>query len=310
MTISSSSVTARSSASARAGEGSACPSSISPIVKMNWRTASRTSSRWPGFPSARWRMGTSDSLVQLEEFGLALGVQHCVLPSTLLDDATRSLGGQDQLVGPRFLGLGILLGRDVWPESLPVLPLPRQVRGGAISTGSIRGAFRQLPSVVSWRREAGHHSATPVWAHRDGAILQVYGAFDALACSIAHQFKTPGSKRAAFSRHLASQLPAGTTAIKDSILTVVASTEWGELDELRNEAAHRGVIVRYFTSSADGTKIHVDPAGTAERREAFSLVHRLVNWAEGPLRWFWLGAEDWREPWEPSVIGSVLDLDA
>lgn len=166
----------------------------------------------------------------------------------------------------------------------------------------------RLPSV-RWRREGGHHVAAPVWAHSDGAILQLYGAFDALACSIAHRFDIPDSKRAAFNRRLAVQLPADAGPVRDSILAVISASEWKEIEDLRNEAAHRGVFVRYFTASADGTEIYVDPRGASKRREAFSLVRRLVIWAGGPLRWFWRGAEDWTEG-EPSVIGSMMDLDA
>jgi len=172
------------------------------------------------------------------------------------------------------------------------------------------GLLPDLPSVFNWRREGEHHPAAPVWAHSDGAILQVYGAFDAVACAIAHRFDLPDSKRASFGRLLAAQLPAAEAPVRESILAVVGSTEWNELDNLRDEAAHRGVVVRHFSASADGTQIYVDPHGAPERREAFSLVCGLVIWAGGPLRWFWHGVEAWRESWEPSVIGSMMDLDA
>jgi hypothetical protein len=167
----------------------------------------------------------------------------------------------------------------------------------------------RLPSVFRWRREGPHHPAAPVWAPSDGAILEVYGAFDAVACAIAHRFNLPNSKRASFGRPLARRLPSGTAEIRKSILAVVGAPEWDQLDDLRNEAAHRGVVVRTFSASTDGTRIYVDPRGASQRREAFALVRRLVIWAGGPLRWFWLGAEAWRGG-ELSVIGSMMDLDA
>lgn len=218
-------------------------------------------------------------------------------------------GGQGQLVEPEDLGprhtLAVTCGQSPYQYS----NLSRGKYDVALyQLAQFEDLLPRLPSVFQWRREGVHHPAAPVWAPSDGAILEVYGAFDAVACAIAHRFNVPNSKRASFGG-LANRLPPGTAPVRRSILVVTGAPEWKELDELRNEAAHRGVVVRTFSASADGTKIYVDPSGTLERREAFALVRRLVAWAGGPLRWFWLGAEAWRE-WEPSVIGSMMDLDA
>jgi hypothetical protein len=124
-----------------------------------------------------------------------------------------------------------------------------------------------------------------------------------------HQFGLPNSKRAAFGWQVLCQLPGEAEPLRASIRAVLQSPEWLELDELRNEAAHRGVLARYRTASAAGAEIHVDAPSVEQRREALSLVRRLVEWGEYPLRRFWLAAEEWRT-WEPTILGSSMDLDA
>jgi hypothetical protein len=57
--------------------------------------------------------------------------------------------------------------------------------------------------------------------------------------------------------------------------------------------------------------VYLDPRTVEEDacREAAPVLSDLVRWAEGPLRWLWNIGETWREPHEPTALGTLMDLD-
>jgi hypothetical protein len=184
--------------------------------------------------------------------------------------------------------------------------------------GWFRGAVTE-PGTGVWRIGADHPQA-PMFAHGDGCVLQLYGAFDAFSCAIAHRMGLPNPEVASLTGLRLQVLGQDHPELARSVTVILESADWSELAELRHRAAHRGVLPQYIWSGpADRgeavpmyvTRVYLDPrrSGKRSRREVLPVLSSLVAWAEGPLRWLWNIGETWREAHEPSAIGSIMDLD-
>jgi hypothetical protein len=188
--------------------------------------------------------------------------------------------------------------------------------------GWFKKVIEEIPAVTWVWRIGNHNPQAPLWAHGDGCALQLFGAFDAFSCGIAHHLGLPRADEASFAG-LGNGIPSQHIGLARSVRAIVEAEEWKELADLRHRAAHRGVLGQYLWSgpasserdaTAGGpyvTRVYLDPR-TVEletRREALPVLWKIVSWAEGPLRWLWNLGETWRQPHEPSVIGTLADLD-
>jgi hypothetical protein len=154
--------------------------------------------------------------------------------------------------------------------------------------------------------------AAPLWAHSDGCALQLVGAFDAFACAIAHKLHRPRSDRASMAR----LIPRASDGQFSSLVKhVQGATEFTELLELRNHAAHRRVLGQsvHATSEDPGVLrlyLETDAMTSIVRTEANDELARLLAWARGPLVQLWTEAETWRRIGEPTVLGTALAIES
>jgi hypothetical protein len=179
--------------------------------------------------------------------------------------------------------------------------------------------LEMFPQIALLRPIGDQLGVSPIYAHSDGCVFQLYGAFDAFACAFAHRFGFPDAERASFARsvdkRLAPQWPEDleeADSLRDEIREVVESERFGHLEELRNLASHRGVVVRYLVADRDpGIKaFFTQSKDPAERGpEVLSELQEVVNWALTPLLNLWDVAEEWREPGEYSVEGTLHDIE-
>jgi hypothetical protein len=182
--------------------------------------------------------------------------------------------------------------------------------------GWFREVVTTFPDVGFLFRIGGDNPQAPLWAHGDGCVFQLYGAFDAFSCAIAHHLGLPRPDEASFNKLPLSKI--GPPQLARSLKEILESAEWSEIAELRHRAAHRGVLGQYIWSgpAAPGgsryvTRVYLDPRTVEEdsRREALPVLTELVAWSEGPLRWLWNIGKTWRQPHEPTSIGTLIDLD-
>jgi hypothetical protein len=156
----------------------------------------------------------------------------------------------------------------------------------------------------------------PVWAHSDGCIFQLYAAFDAFACAVAHRFGLSRPERASFKaltgdRGVGKQVP-DQLAVSESVQAIIDSDEFGDLEDLRNRAAHRAVVgQRVRAGSYSGIRVLFDHGLVqGPEVEVPPVLHRLIDWAHGPLWWLWDMGETWRQSHETSALGSRMDRHA
>jgi hypothetical protein len=187
--------------------------------------------------------------------------------------------------------------------------------------GWFRKVVTEFPDVGFFWRIGGDNPQSRLWAHGDGCAFQLYGAFDAFSCGIAHRLELPRPEEASFNRMRLRISEQAHPGLVHSIEAISGAAEWSELEELRHRAAHRGVLGQYVWSgpATPGpvppgryvTRVYLDPQAVDEgtRREALPVLTGLVSWAEGPLRWLWNIGETWRKDHEPTAIGTIIDLD-
>jgi hypothetical protein len=178
-----------------------------------------------------------------------------------------------------------------------------------------RRVLPEVPQIVLFFRLDQDHGLAVVWAHSDGCVSQLFAAFDAYACAVAHQFGLRKTDRASFKRIAADKGLTSTPeeeAVAGAIEAVVASSQYQDLDGLRNTAGHRGVVGRSLRADTDpGIRVFLEPDASfkGEGTEVLPTLESLVAWAETPLRELWDRAEAWRQDHEPSVKGTPGDLD-
>jgi hypothetical protein len=157
---------------------------------------------------------------------------------------------------------------------------------------------------------------SPVLAHSDGCVLQLYAAFDAFACAVAHRLTLlPRDDRASFKGLRGPGIALDSAELADLIGAVLDAPEFEQLEDLRNLAAHRGLIagsVRSASPTGMGVEVYLE-RGAAKKdgeTDVLQLLGGTVEWAKEPLRWLWEFAEAWLEPGEHSIKGTVGDLDS
>lgn len=172
-----------------------------------------------------------------------------------------------------------------------------------------------IPPAAMFFRFGDEHPFSPVWGHADGVVLQLHAAFDAWACALEHRAEWHESDRASF-RGLASKRLKRTTemtrvrSVLDPILNAV---EWQLLVSLRDRAAHRTIVGSSLELKNEDPSVayfEADGASKGAGSEVLPALRNLTAWADGPRWWLWEIAEDWREPGEDSVIGTLPDRHA
>jgi hypothetical protein len=134
--------------------------------------------------------------------------------------------------------------------------------------------------------------ANSMLANSDGCVFQLFAAFDAFACSAAHGFGLPGADRVHFKNlHKGLTSTPQQARVGEVLREVSESIEFRHLEELRNRAGHRAVVVRRLGMDADQAKGYVMEQG--EATEALPLLQELLSWAGPPLHRLWGLVEEW-----------------
>jgi hypothetical protein len=165
----------------------------------------------------------------------------------------------------------------------------------------MRGQLLGTP-LVSEYWEAGDCAA-------DACVVQLYAAFDAFACSVAHAFGMGNPDAASFTGHVPGGRTAESRALRDSMRAISADPAFRRLDFYRNLAAHRGLVaegwvvegyrntgaVAYPALRAGGIRGAPDPPGTP----IADILADLFESTRPALEWLWGLTEGWDPGWTP-----------
>lgn len=147
----------------------------------------------------------------------------------------------------------------------------------------------------------------PFVAHADGAALQLFGAFDAFACAVAHRFDLPVDQDRVSFRKLR---PSGDSDLDDRMAAIRDADEWRWIADFRHPAAHRDVVAAEvrFAQGLPAAVFRRAADGVSARQDVIAELRGLHDWAQGPLRDLWALTEDWRDHPPGTVIAPPPSL--
>ena len=141
---------------------------------------------------------------------------------------------------------------------------------------------RIVPGYAPLLRFGRHRGLVPLVAAADGVVNELYGSFDAFACAVAHAYGFGGHQDKVSFRGIGDTSgPGGRDEVGISIRTILASTQWRDLSDLRHIASHRAVVTGSFRLGQEtGAEIYLERQG-ASTGKGTDLVATLDGLSPG-----------------------------
>lgn len=126
----------------------------------------------------------------------------------------------------------------------------------------------------------------PLYAHADGAVFEMFAAFDTLSCALAHKLGFKRAERFSF-KGMANDHRVPLDLLR-RLSNTVGSDRWQRLEGLRHAAGHRSVVSPFLVSAKHlgGFKAYLSDDDDPNRRgdEALPVIRELLRWSEMRLR--------------------------